>query len=215
MLNLLFKEYLMQKRYFGNSVTSCLLLFFGSAFLSVRMGLKLSPVLLGTICFVNFMMNVSCSVDDKQNTDTFLVCLPIGRWEIVFGKFLWLLGLGGAAFACLSFLSATVAALRLNLGLSVPGPAEAFAVFSGICALATIYFPSYFRNGFSGSRFVSLMVFAGAIGVGSGVLAGLSESASVGRAGFAQAAALVLLATAAATAVGLGLASRFYAQREL
>lgn len=208
MFNLIAKEFFLQKKFIKTAVLYCLLIFAMSGiFLAGRMHLNSSPVTLASIYLVHFMLSASCTLDEKQNMDFFLTCLPLNRWEIVAGKFIFLLLPGLVTIIALSVLSMVISANMPNLGFPPPTPAEAIASLTGIFVILAIYLPFHFRSGYFGSRFVGLFAFALAFGVATGIRSALQDF-SFGVLAIVSALCVLLFAGS------LGLSTLFFSKRE-
>lgn len=155
MLNLAFKDIIIQKRSF------ILALFYIVFFMFVFQSLKQAMYPAAITAFTYILVMGAFALDDKNKTDIMMNCLPVKRSTVVTSKYL-------SAF--LFALSGTVAyiiirRIMLLVGVSLDIVPVNFsgilAAFLSISLMNAIYFPLLFKIGYTKAKVINMVIFFG------------------------------------------------------
>jgi len=154
MLNLVLKDFLVQKKTFFIAIGYCVFFFmvFQQA-ASSGLAYIIAPFAIGYI----YIMYTG-QFDDKNKSDIILNSLPVTRQEIVVSRFIFYF-----AVVCLGFFITAVvgAVFKLFLGLShlrYISPQDFVAAFSLIGIMASIHTPLYYKFGMN-VRYFDMFLF--------------------------------------------------------
>jgi len=220
-LNLLFKDLLIQKKNFLFALFYLVFLIF----IFREPPLSDAVYSTNTVVIVYLFTMHASSYDDKNRSEVLLNSLPVRRREIVLAKYLstFLYAVIGLAGTILFMAVLGVAGLK-SLG-RMPGLQEIAGSLSGAVLLNSVYYPLYFKFDAMKVRFLSIIVFV-LIFFLSGFLVGYlkSHSSGEGAAGLVTAAlntpgwlqgCAVAVLLLAALLVSLAMALRIYKNKEL
>jgi hypothetical protein len=220
-LNLLFKDLLIQKKNFLFALFYLIFLIF--VFQEPPMSDAVYAT--NTVVIVYLFTTCASSYDDKNRSEVLLNSLPVRRREIVLAKYLStflyaVIGLAGTIF----FMAVLDAAGLKSLG-RMPGLQEIVGSLSAAVLLNSVYYPLYFKFGAIKVRLFSIIVFV-LIFLLPGFLVGYFKSHSSGEAavglvtavlntpGWLQGSAIAVLLLAVLL-VSLVLSLKIYKNKEL
>ncbi|MCK9268056.1 MAG: ABC-2 transporter permease [Alkaliphilus sp.] len=156
MLNLIKKEFLVQRKYS--------LIFFGYSIFMLIV-LSLSPggavesvYAVAGVTIIYMFVQYSCAIEDKNNSEKILNSLPVSRNKIVFSKFISvilfsvfitvIIGLLGELFTKLSFLYIKKISIE-----------EIISILTTAWILASVYLPIYFKFGDIKAKLFNIIIF--------------------------------------------------------
>ena len=156
MLNLIKKEFLVQRKYS--------LIFFGySIFMLIAFSLSPggtveSVYAVAGVAITYMFVQYSCAIEDKNNSEKILNSLPVSRNKIVFSKFISvilfsvfvtvIIGLLGELFTRLSFLYIKKISIE-----------EIISILTAAWILASVYLPIYFKFGYIKAKLFNIVIF--------------------------------------------------------
>lgn len=153
MYKLILKDLLVQKKMLAFSIIYTVIFMFAFQ----HTGSAVLPVSVIALTYV--LVTGACSNDDKNKTDMILNSLPIRRVDIVASKYLSIIVfgiIGVAAYAVMFFLVTFTGFPFKVYGITAEGLAGAFL---SISLMNSIYFPIYFKFGYTKSRIVNFIMF--------------------------------------------------------
>lgn len=155
MLNLLFKDLLIQKKTFLFALFYIVFM----TFIFQNPPFSVAVYAMGTVAVVYLFITSASAYDEKNKSEVFLNSLPVRRREIVFAKYLAIflyaaLGLAGTSL----FVAALNAALP-SFPVGRPGLPDVAGAFAGAVLLGSVYYPLCFKFGALKVRFFHLLLF--------------------------------------------------------
>ncbi|UNC91072.1 ABC-2 transporter permease [Candidatus Contubernalis alkaliaceticus] len=156
MLNLVLKDFIVQKNYFLFALGYSFFIFF-------TFGYKGGPLasaayIMGTVAIIYMFVQNSCAVDEKNNSEIILLSLPLTRNNIVISKYI----------SSVMFALFTLAVISIvGFGLHTLGVGEILAITileTSAAVLLTsffiaLYLPVFFKLGYHKTRYVSMFMF--------------------------------------------------------
>lgn len=153
MINLVWKDLLIIKRYLWVAPL------YGFVALFVFGSMKGFAINAATIGASYMLMIQACTKDDKNKSEIVLNCLPLRRRDIVLAKYLSVFFY--AVLAIISFLLAqvVVAVTGISIATTIISVEGISLALVNLIILISIYYPIYFKLGFSRSNWVGMFLF--------------------------------------------------------
>ena len=155
MLNLLFKDLLIQKKTFLFALFYIAFLIF--VFQKPPMSTAIYPM--STVSVVYLFTTYASSHDDKNRSEVLLNSLPVRRREIVLAKYL-----STFLYIAIGLVGTTLFMVALGVaGLEflsrMPGLQDIAGTLAGAVLLNSIYYPLYFKFGALKVRYFNMLLF--------------------------------------------------------
>lgn len=177
MLNLVFKDILIQKKSFLVAILYGAVFTFTFSNTNTPETIFIAvPSVIGYL-FVTY----ACAYDDKNKSEIMLNSLPISRKDIVLSKYLSII-LYVLIGVCISFIFTTsfkyLGFGHINRFMTLEDVVGAIIVIS---LLSSIYYPIYFKFGYLKSKYLSTFMLVGTLFIPTAIveLAGKSTSANI------------------------------------
>lgn len=153
MLNLILKDILVQKKTLAFLLLY--IIFFMFAFQNIGTGAFSAIV----IAVTYLMVSTVSSLEDKANSDIVMNSLPLTRKTIVLSKYLSILIY--ALLAILGYMAFSLILTFARLPISAPPiTLESLgAALTGVMIMNGIYYPVYFKMGYTKAKIVSFLLF--------------------------------------------------------
>lgn len=153
MLNLIFKDLLIQKKTLG--FLGLYIIILTLAFQSVGSGAFTSIIIA-----VTYQLVITAgSLEEKTGSDIVLNSLPISREKIVAAKYLSVFFYGLMAVLAYLIYAALLRLVPIPINIPPITQESLAAAFTVIMVMNGIYYPVYFKTGFVRARIISLIVF--------------------------------------------------------
>lgn len=153
MINLLVKDVLLLKKQLIFGFLYIIFLLF--IFQNVEYG---SPAIAMSV-FTYMMVVTTCSYDDKNKSDVMLNCLPIRREKIVFTKYLSIFLYSALGAVTYVIFTGIIKAFQIPLKVYPMNIQGIVAGIIGVIFIFGIYFPVFFKYGYTRSRILSFLLF--------------------------------------------------------
>jgi len=153
MLNLIFKDILMQKRVLPYGILYIMIMIF--AFQKVESNMFPASVM----AFSYILVQSACAYDDKNKSDVMLNSLPISRSTIVGARYVSTFVFAAISIVTYTLLTGIIKALELPFK-AYPVTLEGImgALFA-LILITGIYFPVLFKLGYLKSKVVNFVLF--------------------------------------------------------
>lgn len=156
MMNLIKKEFLIQKKYFLYFLPYSLFMLI--IFSSSSQEMAQSAYMVAAVGVTYMFIQYSCAIEDQNKSERILNSLPISRKKIVLSKY--------GSIILFSILSASVLGLLGTLALNLTpinirkmALEDIIGIFSVTWILAAIYLPVYFKFGYIKAKVFNMIMF--------------------------------------------------------
>lgn len=160
MLNLIFKDIIVQKRSLLFMLFYLIICVF--SFKSMPTGTFLYLV---TITLIFFLITGSYSYDERNKSDLVISSLPITRKEIIISKYISIIIYNAVALCIMTIFMFGVKILNLSLSTQFFTLNDVLNVFISSLVLASIMFPIYSKFGFTKSRIITFIIYFSLFGI--------------------------------------------------
>ncbi|MBK1810423.1 ABC-2 transporter permease [Clostridium sp. YIM B02505] len=217
MLNLVFKDLLIQKKSF------LIAILYGAVF-TVTFSNTSNPesIFIAVPSVIGYLfVTYACAYDDKNKSEIMLNSLPISRKDIVLSKYLSIV-LYAIIGVCIAFIFTTaVKYLKFGNASRFMNLEDVLGAFISITFLCSIYYPVYFKFGYLKSKYLSMFMLLGSFFipaaiiefVGKGNTADIIDYLSKVPEGILKASVILILAVILLASSLLSL--RIYLKRDL
>lgn len=158
MLNLIKKEFIIQKKYLFYYIFYSIFIFVIFS-MSSNESAK-SAYILAAVSVTYIFIQYSCAIEDRNNSERILNSLPISKKSIVLSKYFSLMIFSIIA-VILSIVSGYIISKLDFIKVELIGIIDIVTIFFIVSILAGLYFPVYYKFGYIKAKILNIIIFLG------------------------------------------------------